>query len=82
MSKDLADVLPGTKSFSETNLKYMKYFYHLYSQISPQGVDENGIEEIRPQLVDELCQVPWGHHRYIIEEIEQEFSDKDFVSDK
>lgn len=67
LSKDLADVLPGTKSFSETNLKYMKYFYQLYSQISPQVVDENGTEEISPQLVDELCQVPWGHHRYIID---------------
>lgn len=59
LSKDLADILPGTKSFSETNLKYMKYFYQLYSQISPQVVDENGTEEISPQLVDELCQVPW-----------------------
>lgn len=72
LSKDLADVLPGTKSFSETNLKYMKYFYQLYSQISPQVVDENGTEEIRPQLVDELCQVPWGHHRYIIDKCKDE----------
>lgn len=58
LSKDLTDVLPGTKSFSETNLKYMKYFYQLYSQIRPQAVDENRTEKIRLQLVDELCQVP------------------------
>lgn len=45
-------VLPNVKSFSETNLKYMKYFYQLYNQISPQLVDENASEEISPQLVD------------------------------
>lgn len=26
LSKDLAEALPNVKSFSETNLKYMKYF--------------------------------------------------------
>ncbi len=67
LSKDLADALPNVKSFSETNLKYMKYFYQLYSQISPQLVDENANEGISPQLVDELCKIPWGHHRYIID---------------
>lgn len=66
LSRDLAEALPNVKSFSETNLKYMKYFYQLYSQISPQLVDENA-EEISPQLVDELCKIPWGHHRYIID---------------
>ena len=45
----------------------MKCFYQLYIQISPQLVDENGAEEISPQIVDELCQIPWGHHRYIID---------------
>ena len=54
LSKDLASAMPEQKSFSPTNLKYMSYFYQLYSQISPQPVDE-------------LCSVPWGHHRYIID---------------
>ena len=67
LSKDLAEALPNVKSFSQTNLKYMKYFYQLYSQIRPQLVDENADEEISPQLVDELCKIPWGHHRYIID---------------
>ena len=31
LSRDLAEALPNVKSFSETNLKYMKYFYKLYS---------------------------------------------------
>lgn len=66
LSKDLAFAMPEQKSFSPTNLKYMTYFYQLYSQISPQPVDEIG-NEISPQLVDDLCKVPWGHHRYIID---------------
>ena len=66
LSKDLASAMPDQKSFSPTNLKYMTYFYQLYSQISPQPVDEME-NEISPQLVDELCRVPWGHHRYIID---------------
>lgn len=66
LSKDLASAMPEQKSFSPTNLKYMTYFYQLYSQMSPQPVDEID-SEISPQLVDELCRVPWGHHRYIID---------------
>ena len=66
LSKDLVQAMPEQKSFSPTNLKYMTYFYQLYSKISPQTVDENN-NEISPQLVDELCKVPWGHHRYIID---------------
>lgn len=66
LSKDLASAMPEQKSFSPTNLKYMTYFYQLYSQMSPQPVDEMD-SEISPQLVDELCRVPWGHHRYIID---------------
>lgn len=66
LSKDLASAMPEQKSFSPTNLKYMTYFYQLYSKVSPQPVDETD-NEISPQLVDELCRVPWGHHRYIID---------------
>lgn len=54
LSKDLASAMPDQKSFLPTNLKYMTYFYQLYSENSPQ-------------VVDELCSVPWGHHRYIID---------------
>lgn len=32
----------------------MEYLYQLYSQV-------------RPQLVDELCEIPWGYRRYIID---------------
>jgi len=80
LSLDLKELLPNQRGFSETNLKYMKRFYQLYSdirpqlvdeldshEIRPQLVDELDSHEIRPQLVDELCVVPWGHHRYIID---------------
>ena len=67
-SKDLSKALPDVKSFSPTNLKYMQYFFELYSckrlniigqQIvapnnapSPQLVDRNN--GISPQVVDDL----------------------------
>lgn len=66
LSKDLTTIVPEIKSFSPTNLKYMTYFYRLYNGIYSQAVDEMK-NEISPQLVDELCAVPWGHHRYIID---------------
>lgn len=33
LSKDLQDEMPGAKGFSPTNLKYMNYFYKLYSPL-------------------------------------------------
>lgn len=67
-SKDLSKALPDVKSFSPSNLKYMQYFFELYSdkylnirgpqvvdrnnEISPQVVDLNIIN--RPQLVDDF----------------------------
>jgi len=79
LSMDLRTVLPGQEGFSETNIRYMKRFYVLYSQILPQLVEkvenENlpqlvedlGDNEINPLFVDIICAVPWGHHRYIID---------------
>lgn len=67
ISNDLTEVLPGVKSFSPTNLKYMQYFYELYS--SPQAVDLN-TNMGGPQAVDlkeMLFSIPWGHHRTIID---------------
>ena len=67
VSKDLQNLLPDVKSFSPTNLKYMQYFYELYS--SPQVVDSAG-DPLSPQAADSmdmLFSIPWGHHRYIID---------------
>jgi len=59
LSRDLRRVIPDAKSFSPTNLRYMKVFYVLYSNVNlPQVVGE------LPSL---LFSIPWGHHRYIID---------------
>ncbi len=61
ISRDLRKELPDVKSFSETNLKYMQYFYELYPEAGN-----------RPQLVDGLDEsivfyIPWGHQRTILD---------------
>ena len=54
ISGDLKDVFPDIKSFSPTNLKYMRYFYEMYPdiEIRQQTADALTIPEYRPQLVD------------------------------
>lgn len=68
LSHDLRSEMPEEKGFSETNLKYMYYFYRLYSQLienCPQAADnlsnrnllqgvDNLSEQNRPQLADDL----------------------------
>ena len=64
LSRDLQNELPGVKGFSETNLRYSKYFYLLYNQaltIHPQVGDEFGVFKI-----------PWGHHKYIIDKCKKD----------
>ena len=45
VSDDLKSILPDVKSFSPTNLKYMRYFYEMYSDavFCPQVEDELGM---------------------------------------
>ena len=68
LSKDLVETFPDVKSFSVTNLKYMQYFYELYS--SPQ-VEDSGLNQISPQLGDlrkiGIFSIPWGHNKLIID---------------
>ena len=50
ISEDLREALPGIKSFSETNLKYMRYFYELPAREKhPQAGDES-IRREAPQI--------------------------------
>ena len=58
LSKDLTELMPDIRSFSVTNLKYMRYFYETFPDA-----------QNRPQLVDDLdtiFMIPWGHYRYIL----------------
>ena len=55
-SDDLKSILPDVKSFSPTNLKYMRYFYEMYPDavICPQVEDELITDANHPQLGDDL----------------------------
>ena len=56
VSDDLKSILPDVKSFSPTNLKYMRYFYEMYrdAAICPQVEDELITDVNRPQVGDDL----------------------------
>ena len=64
ISGDLRRLLPEVKSFSETNLKYMQYFYELYPTVPnrPQLGDD-----LKGTLKTEIFTIPWGHHKLIID---------------
>ncbi len=62
LSSDLITEFSDAKGFSPTNLKYSFYFYDLY-----KAEFQNC-----PQVVDDLCRIPWGHHRFIIDKIKND----------
>lgn len=67
LSFDLHDALPNVKSFSVTNLKYMKYFYDMYKVINRQQVVDDSENVLRQQAVDDsIFLIPWGHHIQIL----------------
>ena len=72
MSDDLKSILPDVKSFSPTNLKYMRYFYEMYPDavICPQVEYELITDANRPQVGDDLqiiFRIPWGHNKIILD---------------
>ena len=73
LSTDLQEELPDVKSFSVTNLRYMKYFYKTYPNAFkyPQVEETSDNKKNHPQLVDDLerliFRIPWGHNRIIID---------------
>ena len=69
LSADLRKLLPDVKSFSPTNLKYMKAFYELYSdaEIRQQLADESeATVVVRPIEIANIFLIPWGHHILIM----------------
>lgn len=60
LSHDLRSEMPDEKGFSETNLKYMCYFYQLYSQIV-----ENR-QQPADDLLAEVFSIPWDHQCRIV----------------
>jgi len=60
VSSDLKDIFPGVKSFSPTNLKYMKYFYEMYSDITNR---QQPVDDLHDEII---FYIPWGHHIQIM----------------
>ena len=60
ISADLKDIFPDIKSFSPTNLKYMRYFYEMYptAENRQQAVDDSEMQLI--------FRIPWGHHTILL----------------
>ena len=76
VSDDLKSILPDVKSFSPTNLKYMRYFYEMYPDavICPQVEDELITDANRPQVGDDLqiiFRIPWGHNKIILDKCKE-----------
>ena len=78
LSHDLQTALPGVKGFSITNLQYTRRFYLLYSMKTDEHPQVGGVSksncyqdknEITPAFVTQICCVPWGHHKLIIDKL-------------
>lgn len=74
VSIDLRNQLPGATGLSQRNVYYCKQFYQLYEKmlkILPQVGAKNKHNEVLPQvgakLRGDICLVPWGHHKLIID---------------
>lgn len=67
LSEDLRKMFPGTRGFSQTNLRYMKRYYELFGNFLPQLGAELVQEENLPQLGAEIYAVPWGHIKVIVD---------------
>lgn len=74
LSKDLQSQIPDVKSFSASNLRYMKRFYEMFSgtarnlpQVGEDLDNEPAIEANLPQPVEDLSCLPWGHVKLLID---------------
>ena len=82
LSADIRSMVPEAQGFSVTNLQYIRRFYDLYREhIQAQAVPEienkvlasKNQAQVVPDLItlEELCAIPWGHHRNIIVKCEE-----------
>lgn len=78
LSADLRKTLPGAKGFSETNLRYSKYFFEMYSSLLippqvgaklPQHKDKAFYPQLGEELQRKLFAIPWGHHKSLIDKM-------------
>lgn len=82
LSRDLQQQLPNATGLSANNLRYAKHCYTIYNKVIknlPQLVEDFSREKlpqlvgnfnnVSAQLVADLCRIPWGHHRVIIDKV-------------
>ena len=80
ISNDLQTALPGVRSFSITNLQYIRRFYLLYNPLIDRHPQLEGAKDgydnktQHPQLggasvdvVQIITSIPWGHNKVIID---------------
>lgn len=78
LSRDLQELIPDVKGFSQTNIFYIIKFYTLYSGLEkfPQleGKLENS-HELPADAEDDfqlLFRIPWGHHKVIMDKCKED----------
>ena len=62
ISADLKDALPGVSGLSVRNLQYMRQMYNTFTPIF-----ENTPQVVAQNVLDNICSIPWGHIRYILD---------------
>ena len=73
LSRDLKEAIPEAKGLSVKSLYYIKRFYLMYSKIFPQieGISEAATCQDAlakfPQIEGILFQIPWMHHKLLID---------------
>ncbi len=78
MSMDMSDMIPNTKGFSPTNLRYMMRFYGLFKDIKivPQ------LEEQFEMAPNKVFMIPWGHIKLLIDKCHDNPEKFSFYVDK
>ena len=73
ISSDLQSELPDIKSFSVTNLHYMRWFYELYPnaenlpQLGVESEEVTNLPQAGVNFESLIFSIPWGHNKLIID---------------
>lgn len=73
LSRDLKEAIPDAKSFSVKSLYYIRRFYLMYTKIFPRfegksnDPNQRALTANLPQVEGILFQIPWMHHKLLID---------------
>ncbi len=78
MSMDMSDMIPNTKGFSPTNLRYMMRFYGIFKDVAivPQ------VGEQFEMASNKVFMIPWGHIKLLIDKCHDNPKRFNFYVDK